>query len=470
MAVSRQDAPARKIKDIQTADIETAAYREQAKSPEDDSANSEKAAPQSHLLPPATLLHPPELVAPSLTTPFAGMYELSVDALVNEVLARNPSLAQMVAAWNAIQARYPQVTSLDDPMLGSVLAPAGLGTTRDSSNGYRIEVSQRLPWCGKLALRGKSIQAQAQAAADDVDAMRLQLTESAKSAFFDYYLVARGIAVNTENLRLLREFRENAETRYRNGQAPQQDVLLADVEIGRQKKRGLSLERMRLVATARINTLLSLDPDTPLPPPPIEVGVTDRLLDSAQSRALALSRRPDLRALANRIQADEASLALAYKDYYPDFDLMAAYDAFWTESGLRPQLGLRMNLPVRLARREGAVREARAKLAERRAEMARQVNQVNYEVNQAVAEVNESRQAVLLYQQSVIPAAELNVKSAQSAYLTAKIPFLTLVEAERGLISLRDEYYEFVADYYRRLAILERVAGGPLDQEARNEK
>src|SRR5262245_32678306 len=39
--------------------------------------------------------------------PFAGLTELTVEDLVREVLARNPSLAQMVAAYQAATARYP---------------------------------------------------------------------------------------------------------------------------------------------------------------------------------------------------------------------------------------------------------------------------------------------------------------------------------------------------------------------------
>src|SRR5262249_37458612 len=47
-------------------------------------------------------------------SPFSGAAELSVDALVEQILARNPTVAQMTAAWQAASARYPQVTSLDD--------------------------------------------------------------------------------------------------------------------------------------------------------------------------------------------------------------------------------------------------------------------------------------------------------------------------------------------------------------------
>ncbi len=405
--------------------------------------------------------------APAATgEPFTGASELSADALVREVLARNPSLAQMVAAWEAARARYPQVTSLDDPIFTATAAPAGIGTIEDRNRGYRFDVSQKLPWCGKLELRGKTALAQARAAANSVDDVRLQLVESAKAAFYDYYLVARALEVNAENLRLLRQFRRNAEARYRTGQAPQQDFLQADVEIGRQERRNFTLERMQAVAVARLNTLLNQAPDAPLPPPPKQVEVEDAPPDAAALRAAALARRPDRQALANRLEAEEAALALAYKDYYPDFQLMAAYDTFWVEKQLRPQVAVQMTRPGRRARREAAVWEAKARLAERRAELARQVNQINYEVNQAAAEVSESKQSARLYETKVLPAAELNLKSAQTAYEAGQIPFLSLVQAERDVIGLKDQYYELVADYYRRLATLERVVGGPLTPPA----
>jgi outer membrane protein TolC len=369
----------------------------------------------------------------------------------------------MVAAWQAAAARYPQVTSLDDPLFGGTLGPASIGS-KEVDFAYRLEVSQKYPFPGKLALRGQSALAETSAAGQEVEDVRLQLVESARNAFYDYYLVYRALAVNEEGLRLLREFRENAETRYRAGLVPQQDVLQADVEIGRQRERQLLLERLRQVAIARLNTLLHLPPDLPLPPPPAEVRLGEALSEAHVLRAGALARRPDLRALADRIAAEEAALGLAHKEFYPDFDVMAAYDAFWQprEKDLRPMLGVRLNLPVRKARRQAAVTEAGARVWQRRAELDRLTDQVNYEVQQAYAQVSESEQTVRLYDQTILPAARENVRAAQAAYVTGRIPFLSLIEAQRNLVELRDRYYEALADYHRRRATLERVMGGPL--------
>src|SRR5262249_31672106 len=156
-----------------------------------------------------------------------------------QVLARNPSLAQMIAAWQAAAARYPQVVSLEDPMVTGRLGPGSFGSN-NVDFAYMVEVSQKLPFPGKLALRGQNALAEANAAEQNVDDMRLQLVESAKIAFFDYLLAHRALEVNAESLKLLQGARADAESRYENGKADQQDMLGAEVEIGRERERRLA--------------------------------------------------------------------------------------------------------------------------------------------------------------------------------------------------------------------------------------
>src|SRR5205085_12286000 len=137
---------------------------------------------------------------------------------------------------------------------------------------------------------------------------------------------------------------------------------------------------------------------------------------------------------------EEAQLGLAHKEFYPDVEVMAAYDTFWQERPLQWQGGVRLNLPVYRARRYGAVAEAEARIAQRRAELARQADQVNYQVQEAFEKSRQGERSVALYEKTILPAAKLNVDAAQAAYITGKIPFLSLVEAQRNLVGLRDRY------------------------------
>lgn len=388
--------------------------------------------------------------------------ELTTAYVVEQVLARNPSLAQMKAAWQAASNRFPQVTSLDDPMLGGAFAPASIGSPHVDF-AFRLEVSQKYPFPGKLCLRGDNAQAEADAAGNDFKDVRLQLIESARNALYDYYLVSRALTVNDEALKLLKDFQANAETRYRTGLAPQQDVLQAEVELGRQQERQLVLERIREVAIARINTLMNLPTSAPLPPAPRELKHAEGLLAVEELQARALAQQPVLAALADRIRADQAALALAHKEFAPDFEVLAAFDTFWQspQQALQGQVGVRLNLPVRTTRRCGGVAEAEARLAQHQAELEKQKNQVSLQVEEASAQVRESDKMVRLYTDSILPSAEANVKAAQSAYVTGKTPFLSLIEAQRTLVGLRDRFYEAQTDAFRRRATLERVIGEP---------
>ena len=127
---------------------------------------------------------------------------------------------------------------------------------------------------------------------------------------------------------------------------------------------------------------------------------------------------------------------------------------------------MRLNLPVRYARRQGAVAEAQARLAQRQAELARLTDQVAFEVHQAYEQVRESERAVRLYEETILPAAGENVRAAQAEYITGKVSFLNLVEAQRNLVTLRDRSYETAVELYRRRATLDRTVGGPVTAPA----
>jgi outer membrane protein TolC len=105
------------------------------------------------------------------------------------VLARNPTLAEMEAAVRAARARAEQSTALEDPMASATVAPLSLGG--GAPFGYEVRASQRIPYPGKLRLRGEAARQEADAAAAELEATRLELAIEAVERFADYYLNAR---------------------------------------------------------------------------------------------------------------------------------------------------------------------------------------------------------------------------------------------------------------------------------------
>ena len=435
--------------------------------PVSDSASTEVAAVSPASYDEAeSCVHVPTVEADDV---FGGRSELELSVLIEEVLARNPSLQVAIATWREAAQRYPQVVSLEDPMFGTMLAPNAWGD-ETLEGGYMLEASQKLPWPGKRQLRGQAALAEASAARFDVGDTRLMLVEATKLSFFDYYLARREMEVNEKNVQIMEEFRNTASTKYRANQVTQQDVLQADVELAELKRRRYELERMEQVAVARINTLLHRNADHPLPSPPAQLKQTTETPTAANLQELAIMRRPDLAAVEARIRAEQANVALAAKEFYPDIEIAGRYDAFWQEEPLRPSVGVNLNVPIYREKRRAAVREAMFRVRRQRAEFEQRIDSIRNDVQAAYARLIESRRINELYQQSLLPIAQQNVDAARSGYTAANVDFLRLIEAQRQHFMLQERSYEAEAEYHRRLAELERLIGGPLIGAATDEE
>jgi outer membrane protein TolC len=419
---------------------------------------------------PERLPEPEEIVVPAASDGmFANDGELSLPKLLDLVQARNASLDAMANAWRAAAQRYPQAIALDDPMLMTMMAPASFASNQVQP-AYVLGGSQKIPWFGKRELRGQEAQAAASASFHEVRDARLQIAESTRLAFYEYYLLDRQLELNRQSVEILGELRDTAQVKYENNQVTQQDVLQADLELAGSERRKLELQRMYRVAIARINTLLQRHPDQPLPPPPVELaqGVDPPPADLL--RQMAVTGRPDLASLAARVRAEEAAVDLAYKQYYPDAEFYGRYDSFWqpaaTQSDLRTQVGVNINVPIYRRRLQAAVCEAEFRLNQRRAEYRQREADVQYEVQSAYEQVLEARQAVRIYNDKLLPAAEQNLDVARSNYDVGKITFLGLLSAQQQLVREREQYQQALAAYHSRLAELQRVVGGPLPEMA----
>ena len=344
-------------------------------------------------------------------------------------------------------------------MFMAMVAPASFASD-ELNPGYTLQGSQKFPWFGKRAVRGWRAQAAASAARFDVEDARLRLEEMTLTAYYDYYLAHRQLELNAENLDVVRQFRDTAEARYRTNQVTQQDVSQADVELANLDRRTIELEQLDKVTQARINVLLQVDPMSPLSAPPKSLGRPRPLPDQSSLQQTALDQRPDVAALRARVEEEQASVALACKDYYPDTEVFGRYDAMWQEKPLQPAVGVNLNLPIYRNRLDAAVREARSSLAQRRAELDQRLLDVQYEVAAAYEQVEANRKMLELYDSRLIPAAEQNRNAARSNYDVSKTTYFELAAAQRQLISLREEREQTIVDYFTRLAQLQRAIGG----------
>jgi cobalt-zinc-cadmium efflux system outer membrane protein len=386
--------------------------------------------------------------------PFEGQASLERTALIEAALERNPGLAAARSAWRAALARHPQAIALEDPMLDGALAPASFGSD-EVDTGYRIGLSQALPFPGKRGLRGEQALAEAEVSAQEYEAERLALAAAASQLFDEYYLAARASEQNGRHLDLLGEFSQAALARYESGSASQQDVLLAETELAELLHRKIVLETSQRRTAERINTLLHRHPELPLPPPPALLAPpVDDALDAPALTERALAERPELRAARARVEARERAVALARREYFPDFTVSGAYDSIWQEDALKPMVGLAVNVPIQLGRRSGALDEANAELARARSQAQREEAEVRLSVARAVDRLRESHHLLELVSDRMLPVSRDRLAASRAAFEGGRGSFLELIDAERGLRSAELEHEVAVVTLWRRHAEL----------------
>ncbi len=405
-----------------------------------------------------------ELVSRDADDPFTGQIELSLPTLVEAVKQRNPSLRAAYAAWSAAAQRYPQVIALDDPMFQSMYAPRTWNAASDVQSSYYFGVAQKFSWPGKRELRGQQANWESLAAGYDYNESQLRLAEAARLAFFDFYLNARQRELNDDSLDSMREFREIARAKYEANQATQNDLLQAEVELGKLEQRQIEFDQERLVAVARINTLLHRRPGHTLPPPPQSIPASSDLPSVTALHSMAEEQRPELQAMLARVQAEQYSVALACREYYPDLEVMARYDRFWIDPEQQPQIGLNINVPLNQSKRAAAVREAQARVGKMQAEYEQARDNIWQDVAQAFARVRGNAKSLRLFDSKLLPNAEQNLATAKTGYSAGTLDFLRVIDAQRQIIELREQQQMALVELNRRRAELERAVGSSLPE------
>ena len=396
---------------------------------------------------------------------FNNAQQITVTQLAKAVLVRNPGLSAMRSAVEAVRAKIGPAGALDDPTLAYALAPETVGGFRTPGGrlrglNQRVELSQAIPWPGTLDLRSKTAAAETESVAWKLSDFRLRLAERTRAAYAEWYYVHRALAVNTENLALVTRLRAVAETAYGTGQAPQQDVLQAEVELTRLQNQALEIERRRSTVQAGINGLLNRDPQAAIPLP-LALFPVGKLPGYANLQQMALARYPALKRLDAEIAAGQDRVDLARKGFYPDFKLSAGYNNLWDAPEKQFTVGAVINIPIG-AKHQGELEEANARLRQRRAERLDARASLLSSLDQSYRTARQAKDSIALYANRMLPLARLNLKAAEADYSGGSGDFLKLITAEQQYLAARLELARSRADFFIQFAALDYRTGGAL--------
>jgi len=242
------------------------------------------------------------------------------------------------------------------------------------------------------------------------------------------------------------------------GKAPQQNVLKAQVSLSVLLNQRITLKQKLETARARLNVLLNRPPEAPLGAPGEVRGIPlNRSLEELE--ALALEQRPELQAMAYGIEQKEVLRDLARKQYYPN--LMAGVQ-YWQNNERKDQMSMMLSINIPLwwrSKQDHGVKQAAASVQAAKANYEAMKNRVLFQIQDRLVNIQTAERMINLYETSILPQAEQALKAARIGYKTDKVDFLTLVDSQKQLYTLRLEYYKANVEHEQQVAQLERAVG-----------
>lgn len=456
---------------------------------------------------------------PVEAAPAAGT--LTLREVLARTLVQSPRLAEYAVEVRAAEARRIQAGLYPNPELSieaedlrwtpgpesrsmehtldidfdaSGLAPT-VSVTRDRSEGdatgfshaeFTVEISQVVLLGGK---RIKSVRAAEQAidvARWDYEVARADALTAAAAAFFDAFADQEHVRARKELAEVAEQVEATVAARVEAGDVSPMETRRAAIEAASARaayRRALGdWERSRALLAAHWGAIA---PDfekvngdweavEPLPP----------LADlTANGQGL-----PDYHRWTAELARREADTAVARADAVPDIEVTLGVKAspLWTSRsrsigfepgtiGLSREVSsysesrdytfiLSASIPLPFFdRNQGNILEAEHEAAKAHHALRALEADVAAAIRGAYETTAARHDEVMAIRGEILPLAERNLSDMEMGYREGKFDLLNVLDAERTLIELRDEYIEALADYHQNRIELERWAGDLID-------
>ena len=428
--------------------------------------SQQKAPPASTIRHVNFVVPAPEPVAPEIPAGALFGSDASLDDLLGFALAHNPEIQAVHMEAHALEARVPQVAALDDPLLMTTafLEPV---ETAAGPQEVMLSLSQEIPWFGKRDLRGDVAYHEAQAAFARLAAAQLRVIEQVKLAYYELYFIERSTDVNRQLEDRIKQVITLAKTKYENAaeKTGLETVLQAQVELAQLEIELVQLDQARAKAKAQLIKALHAPPGATIELKPL-LPETNVPRTAAVLVALIDQCQPKLDALRREMNRDQAALALADKNYYPDVTIGMNWYSIGSP-GLSPvangndatSLLVGVNLPIYRQKLHAAVREAQFQAARTSQQYDATWDALRANVQTLHAEATQHDRIAKILDKTILPKAKQTLTLSLDAFRVDRITFPQLIENYKTLLRYRLDYHRREAQRAQALAALERAVG-----------
>jgi outer membrane protein TolC len=369
----------------------------------------------------------------------------SLSNFLQFAILNQPQVEAAYFDWAASVRRITVERSLPDPRL------TFQSDIADTVMSLMPGLMMDFPGPGKLKWAANVATAESEARYFVFENAMLQTAFALKKSYYQIHFLDAKVSVNRETLRLVEQIEKLARTQNEVGKVTLQDVLRAQIEQERITTEITNLEDSRNPLLAQFKAALGMKAEEAAPPVPQKFQSTPLDLTSDQLFATALARNPRLKAMEAEVRRADASIRLAYKARVPDFSVGVEVDAKASPIFVTPQLGVtlpiwRDKIAAQIAEAQAGKRASEARLSAEQIALAVEFAEKSFMFREATRNLE-------LLTARLLPKARQSLEVAQSGYVSSKVDFLNLLDAERTLLGF--QLSEVESRVQRELALAE---------------
>jgi cobalt-zinc-cadmium efflux system outer membrane protein len=382
-----------------------------------------------------------------------------LDGLVDEALKNSPEIQASQERIEAARLRIPQVKSLPDPMFMFGYQNEGFDRYtygEMSGSQWMFSASQQFLFPGKRTLKGEMVKRDVESLEAMHELLKLKIVARVKELYYDLFLAYKNIDLLKDKRDLFIRIEEITLVRYAAGKAHQQDVLMAQTEkymlMEKEemlKQKVQSLEAMLRAAIGRDKGQLERPNEPVYQTFPMEID---------EAINLALKHSPEITSRNKMIEAANARLAMAQKEYYPDFALSGSY---YNRTGEFPDMWsatATINIPLYFySKQRPATLEAKANVRQAKKELEAVKLMISAALRDNYSMLRSAEKLMNIYKKGLIPKNTQDFEQSLTGYSTGKIEAINVISRLKTLLDYEAQYWSQLVEREKAISRLNAI-------------
>ncbi len=378
-----------------------------------------------------------------------------LEEVIEIAIRKNPSVAIFRANVKASKGSVASSKAYPNPEIGFEVGRGRSLDGSDSGGEYSVSIGQPLERPKKRFNRIKAAEKEVEAAEQEAEDFRLELVSEVKKGFFMLLLSKKEEEIALENLRIVDELLTTIKIRVKAGEAPEFELVKAEVEKLKAEKERKNAESRIVIAKTSLNAILggalkaNYDIAGAFSIPEKRRTLDPHLSASLERHPLILMTQRDLEAKGYILDKEKASV-------FPDITVKGF---FGREIG-RELYGLGLSVPLPLwYQRKGEISTASAEKDKAAAEL----ESVKVELSRTISEEFQNYLIALdqleVFEKGLLKQASEALRIAALSYQHGESGLLDYLDAQRVYRQTMLEFNQAFYELEVAVASLERAAG-----------